>query len=331
MTNILKGFLAFAVVGVLIFPLVSCKTKTEPQEIKIGYLPYSSALSFFVAYEKGYFSDEGLQVKPIKVASANEAMDALKAGDLDFVMGVGLSTCFALEGASPGSFKCFQPCVEDSTHTVSYLLIPKDSPIKNVLELKGKKVGTYSGTSQVLVLRLLLQEIGLDPDDPKEVRMGDVESRLQVDAFAAGQFDAFLTLEPYATKIMELHGGKPLVKSPRTKYILDPFPAGSNVVSTGFLKDYPDATSKVIKALDRAIINIHQDEAGAKALLPKYDKTLTPDMAVKTGIYKWWTTDETDIKPIQEYADLLFEGGAIKNKVDVKEMFVEESNPAKKG
>lgn len=298
-------------------------TKPAPPEIRIGYLPYSSGLSFFVAQEQGYFREANLTIRPKKCASSNEAMNALRAGELDFIMGVGLSTFFAVEGAAPGSFKCFQPCVEDSAHHVSYLLIPKDSSLSEVTQLKGKRVGTYSGTSQVLVLRLLLRKLGFNANDSSDVRIGAVASRLQIDALAAGQFDAFLMLEPYATKAMMLHGAKPLVTSPRTQYILDPFPAGANAVSRDFLASHPQLTEKVVAALDQAIESIHADEAAAKATLPRFDKTLTPEIARATSIYRWWKRSETDISAVQQYADLLYDGQALKSRVKVASMFLD--------
>lgn len=313
----------FGVLMLIVFSLPACSKKNEEsKEIRIGYIPYSSSLSFFVADEQGFFKEKHLNVKAIKCASTNEAVNALLAGQLDFVMGVGLSTFFAVEGASPNSFKCFQPCVEDSNHTVSYLLVPKESPLNDISELKGKHVGTYSGTSQVLVLRLLLQKLGLNPDDSKDVRIGDVSSNFQVDALAAGQFDAFLMLEPYATKAMLLHGAKPLKVNPRVEYILNPFPAGANAVSTQFYATHPQETRMVIDILNRAITIIHQDEIAAKTILPKYDSTITPSIAGKTGIYRWWTTTETDFPAIQKYADMLFEGKVLNKPIDVSSMFL---------
>ncbi|MBI1748283.1 MAG: ABC transporter substrate-binding protein [Acidobacteria bacterium] len=321
-----KAFVRLVVAVMAVAALVcfiSCKrAPAEKTKIRIGYLPYSSALSFFLAHEKGYFTQAGLTVEPVKCASANEALDALRSGHLDFVMGVGLSTFFAMEGASAGSFRCFQPCVEDSTHAVSFLLVPKDSVLKQMKELKGKRVGTYSGTSQVLVLRLLLRKLGLDPDNPDDVRIGDVASNLQVDALAAGQFDAFLMLEPYATKAISVQGAKPLIENPRVKYILDPFPAGANAVANKFLSLHPELTQKVVAALDHAIEDIHRDETSAKAMLPKYDPTLTADLAAKSSIYRWWKKSETDVIAIQKYADLLFVEKALKNKVSVEPMFL---------
>lgn len=315
-------FIATSFLTLAMLFLAGCKRPDPQAGIRVGYLPYSSALSFFVAHEKGFFKEAGLTIQPVKIASSNEAIDALRAGELDFVMGVGLTTFFAVEGAVQGSFKCFQPCVEDSTHKVSYLLLPEGSTMTDVTQLHGKRVGTYSGTSQVLVLRLLMRNLGFNPNDPSDVRLGAVASNLQVDALTAKQFDAFLMIEPYASKAMLLHGAKPLITSPRVKYILNPFPAGANAVSTSFLTVHPDLTAKVVTALDRAIVAIHENEVAARAILPKYDQTLTPDLAAKSGIYSWWKKGETNLEAVQEYADLLYDGKALKNPVNVSNMFL---------
>jgi NitT/TauT family transport system substrate-binding protein len=296
-------------------------TQEHRISIRVGYLPYSSALPFFVADEKGYFAERGIQVQAVKLGTANEAIDALRSGSVDFIVGVGLTTFFSVEQASPGSFKLFQPCGEDASHAISYLLVPAGSPVQKPTDLTGKRVGTYKGTSQVLVLRLLLQRLGLDPS--RDVRIGDVASNLQVDALAARQFDAFLMLEPYATRAMILHGARPLIENPRVRYILDPFPAGANAVSTKFLRQLPGLTSNVVAALDKAIVFIRGHEREAKGILPKYDPSLTLDIAESTHVYRWWTRPETDINAIQRYADLLYEGGELRKQMEVKGIFLE--------
>lgn len=316
-----KRLLAFSLL-MLATVAAGSASAAKPTTIKVGYLPYSSSLPFFVAKERGYFSQQGLQIKSVKCASANEAISALKAGQVDFIVGVGLSTFFAVESASPGSFKCFQPCIEDLKHPISYILLPHGSKIKKLSELRGKKVGTYSGTSQVLVLRLLLERIGLDPNNPKDVIIGDVDTRLQVDALAAGQFDAFLMIEPYATRAIVIRGAQTLVKAPRVKYILNPFPAGANAVSTAYLHDHPDIVKKVLKAMNSSIVYVGSHESQAKAILPKYDQTLTPSVAARSNLYKWLTTSQTDLKSIQKYADLLAQGHVLDKPVKVSPMFM---------
>jgi ABC-type nitrate/sulfonate/bicarbonate transport system substrate-binding protein len=78
----MRKALQWALGGLLIAFVVLVIAKTpqpgpEGQEVRIGYLPYSSGLPFFVAQEKGFFKKEKLDIQAVKVASANEAIDAI--------------------------------------------------------------------------------------------------------------------------------------------------------------------------------------------------------------------------------------------------------------
>ena len=47
----------------------------------IGFWPIASGLPFYVAIEKGYFKEAGLDVEPLKFASAQQVMEALQVLD----------------------------------------------------------------------------------------------------------------------------------------------------------------------------------------------------------------------------------------------------------
>ncbi len=49
-------------------------------KIRIGFWPVALALPFFVAIEKGYFKEAGLDVEPLKFASAQQVMEAMLSG-----------------------------------------------------------------------------------------------------------------------------------------------------------------------------------------------------------------------------------------------------------
>jgi NitT/TauT family transport system substrate-binding protein len=307
--------LIIAIIGISFLILRGRARKLE--EVKIGYMPYTSNLPLFVALEKGFFKNEGLEVKTIKFGSSKEAMDALLTGKIDAEGTIGLSTLFAIEAASPGQIKFYLPCVETKNKFANYLLVRKDSSISTVKDLKGKRIGTYTGTTQLLFLKLLLQKLGLDPE--KDVKIIQVSPQLEIEAFSAGQFDALFTIEPAATIAMEKGIGKPLLRNPRCEYIISPFPAGAFPFSTNFLREDPDKAKRIYRAIDKAVdfIKTHEDEA--KRLVPKYTG-LEETIALKTGLYEWWKMDEIKIEPMQKLADLLFEYKDIPAKIDVSKM-----------
>ncbi len=301
--------------------LSSCARK--PQKVKIGYMPYTSNLPLFVAQDRGLFQKEGLEVEAIRFGSSKEAMDALLAGRIDAECTIGLSTLFAIEAASPGQIKFYLPCVETGNRYASYLLVRKGSGISTTNDLRGKKIGTYTGTTQLLYLSLLLKKLGIDPD--KEVNIIQVSPQLEIEAFGTGQFDALYTIEPNATIAMEKDLGEPLLRNPRERYIVAPFPAGALPFNTKFLHQNPTEAKKIYRAMCKAVDFIKTHEPEAKQLVPKYTG-LDEKIALKAGLYEWWTESEVRIDPMQKLADILYENRIISAKIDVSKMVLTEAN-----
>jgi len=316
MKKIWIGILIVIIVA-LATVLIIIQTERESEKVKIGYMPYTSNLPLFIALEKGFFKEVGLEVEPIRFGSSKEAMDALLTGKIDAEGTIGLSTLFAIEAALSGQIKFYLPCVETEEKFSNYLLVRKDSGISTVEDLKGRKIGTYTGTTQLLYLRLLLKELNLDPT--KDVKIVQVSPQLEIEAFGTGQFDALFTIEPAATIAIEKGIGGPLIKNPRGKYILSPFPAGAFPLSTKFLQEHHDKAKKIYKAIDKAIdfIKAHEDEA--KRLVPKYTG-LEDNIALKAGLYEWWKMDEIKLEPMQKLANMLYENGEVSVKLDVSKM-----------
>ena len=313
-------FIAITTIFSIIFS-TGCAQK--PEEVKIGYMPYTSNLPFFVAQEKGFFKEVGLEVKSVRFGSSKEAMDALLTGKIDAECTIGLSTLFAIESSSPGQIKFYLPSVEMEDKFCSYLLVRKGSGILTIEDLRGRKIGTYTGTTQLLYLTLLLKKLGID--SKKDVTIIQVSPQLEIEAFGTGQFDVLYTIEPNATIAIENGLGEPLIKNPRSKYIISPFPAGAIPFTTKFVEEQTDKAKKIYRSMDKAVDFIKVNEDEAKILVSKYTG-LEEKIALKAGLYKWWKMDETDIMPMQKLADMLYENDIISARINVSKMLLTEED-----
>ena len=84
---------AFWIVLGLIFVLVAggCSSQTNsvsPQmqdkiHLKIGHLPSVGHVLYFIAQEKGFFAEEGLDAELFQFPNGIEGLNALKRGDVD--------------------------------------------------------------------------------------------------------------------------------------------------------------------------------------------------------------------------------------------------------
>src|SRR5258707_759010 len=164
-------------------------------KIRIGYWPVAAGLPFFAAIEKGYFKEAGLDVEPIKFAGAQQGMEAMLSGRSDGSSnGTGSANLAIGEIAQPGLFKIFATNPSNVKHVLDEFLLPKDSPIKSLAELKGKRVASGPGIQNVTLAKTMLERAGAGAMNVTELPIGQ-----HVAAIAAGQMGGIYTLEATGT------------------------------------------------------------------------------------------------------------------------------------
>ena len=147
-----------------------------------------------VAMRKGYFNDEGLEVRKIQV-QPQLGVKALVLGDVDYLLAWGSSLRAAITGVP---IKVVAGIASRPLH----ILIARPE-IKSGKDLKGKTIGvdSYAGTVDYLS-RVAARHFGLDPDkDIKIIVIGP--SQLRLAALKAGSIDATAIDVAYAVKAEE--------------------------------------------------------------------------------------------------------------------------------
>ena len=310
------------VIVVVLFFVVRPRVKYPKAKITLAYIPFTSSFQLFVALEKGYFADEGLEVEARHCANSNVALNALMAGKVQGSIGNGFTTLLPIEQSSPGSLKVYHPCLETREKYTSNVLVRPDAPFKTIADLKGHSIGTYTGATQRHNLYLLLNKF-MDP--AQDIKIIQVGSALQIQAFEAGQFEALFTIEPQSSIVIDRNIGRVLESNVRVKYILDPFPAAANSFRADYVRKNPETAAKIVRALDRAIMYIREHESEARKLLLKY-LPMEPNIASKCGIYKWWRIEESDITAVQQLADLMTQMGELDSQITVDPLFIQNSD-----
>ncbi|MDR1714026.1 MAG: ABC transporter substrate-binding protein [Coriobacteriales bacterium] len=159
----------------------------------------------YVALEKGYFKDEGIDVTPV-AGSFQQQKDGLASGqflvtngDFQFFPAINEGLDLKIIGG------IHEGCIK--------LLVPKDSPITSVAELKGKRIGVdeVGGTPWAITSVALANE-GIDPN----VEGGDVtwvpyDLSVLAEQADAGEVDAYAAWDPFGTEAERTRGHKVLV------------------------------------------------------------------------------------------------------------------------
>ncbi len=228
-------------------------------KIRIGYWPVAAGLPFFAAIEKGYFKEAGLDVEPLKFAGAQQVMEAMLAGRSDGSSnGTGSANLGIGEIAQPGLFKIFCTNPSNAKYVLDEFIIPKDSPVKTMADLKGKRIASGPGIQNVTLCKTMLERAGATGTTVIELPIGQ-----HVASIAAGQVDACYTLEPTGT-IGRLNGTTRVLEAGVVaKYILGdplaPWHGGSASLTTEFIKKYPEATKKVFMQTGTTMMLVSHD------------------------------------------------------------------------
>jgi NitT/TauT family transport system substrate-binding protein len=224
---------------VLLFLFFQTPAWLEAEEIRVGTWKTAQTIQPFF-YEKFLPEKENLSV--FSFTNPADQKLALLAGSVDMC---GTTLAHAIHSASMG-----QPVVVVAAlcNKCSALVVKKGGPIREVKDLRGKKIGYVPGTMHEILLRETLTNHGLSPD--KDVRLTRVDFFDMGIALGRGNIDAFLSGEPFpALAIGQGYG----------EILCYPYYGGSiGTINAGMLvkretiKESPDLVLKLVVAQARA-------------------------------------------------------------------------------
>lgn len=137
----------------------------------------------FVAQERGYFRDRGLEVKFIAPSNPNDPPKLVAAGKADLAVSYQHQHQMQVDQGLP--------LVRVATLVatpLNSLVVLADGDIESIGDLKGKTIGYSVGGFETVLLRVMLEKVGLSLED---VRLINVNFSLSPSLFA-GQTDAVI-------------------------------------------------------------------------------------------------------------------------------------------
>lgn len=287
----------------------------EPEKVTIGYCRLRISLPVFVAEGKGYFKANGLDVKLEMFDTAQPLVDALCGGKLDVAGYSAFPIVFSAQLRSGKALYYSTVLMEDDAHPVSMFVVKKDSPVKDIKDLKGKNIGILPTFAYKVWLETILQKNGIKPD---EVTIVQVAPAMTPSALESGTVDAVFTNDPAVTTSVQTGTGKLLLTGAVVPETMgSPFPFASFNMTREFVEKHPETARKIIKSLDEAIDSITANQEEAKMImadfLPDSQKPFVghyPDaLFVKSSRF----SPEELMKIEKSYRDL----GIIKEKLDL--------------
>lgn len=238
--------------------------KGEPVTVKVGYSPALCQAPLFIAKEKGYYKDAGINVElvPVEGAQANEAIGA---GKFDAMQTLVMKTIHPWQNGLPvkATAGIHSGCVR--------VVARNDGSVNSIKDLKGKKIGVpgLADTGTVVTQRALAKNgINANPKS-MEVEFVVIDRNSLPQALESGQVDAIAMTDPVGALAEQKYGFKAIVDTAVSPEFKDEY-CCDLVVTDKLLKDNPEAAKKLTEAVMKGALYVHEHpEETAKLLSEK--------------------------------------------------------------
>lgn len=244
-------------------------TAEDAPPITFLYSPYADYAPFFLAEEKGYFEDAGVDVELVaKGGSSGETYQQVSTGNITAggaTWGAGLFN--ATKSGASISVIASVSRIPESGPNPSPLLASDASGITDAADLKGKKIGIPGdGGFGIYSVALALESVGLSVADVELVNLspGDIPA-----ALANGSVEASWSIEPISSAVIAQGIGHELLDIDYQAGV----ELGAMVFNTEYVDKHPAAVTAFTAAYLKAVKELEDggwQDAATQEIIAEY-------------------------------------------------------------
>lgn len=312
------------VLSLTVIQLCGCSRSTADEELTSITLNEVAHSIFYapqyVAIENGYFKEEGLDIKLMNGAGADNVMTAVLSGEADIgFMGSEASIYVYNQGSGEKIINFAQ-----LTQRAGNFLVAREADDSFTWDkLKGKTVlaGRKGGMPQ-MVFEYILKKNNVDPK--KDLKMiQNIDFGLTAEAFASGQGDYSVEFEPFAASLEKDKKGV-VVASLGVDSGKVPYTAYS--AKESYIERNGEIIQKFTSALQKGMdyVRQHSPEEIAKVIKPQFEET---ELDVLTTIVERYYEQDTwkdnlvfEKESFELLQDVLEAGEELKERVPYEEL-----------
>jgi sulfonate transport system substrate-binding protein len=295
------------------FALVASVNASYAQDktVRIGFQKYGKlVLLKSKGSLEGKLAGAGYKVEWVEFPSGPPLLEALNVGAIDFGNTGEAPPIFAQAAGAPLQYVAYEPPAPKG----EAILVPKNSPLRSVADLKGKKVALNKGSNVHYLLVKALEKAGVKYSEIQPVFLAPADARA---AFERGSVDAWVIWDPFqaaaeaATEARTLADGTGIVANYQFYFASDKFlGANSRIV---------DIVLAELSAVDdwaKGDIKAVADQLAPSIGLP----VDVVEVALKRQAYGIKPITADVIKDQQEVADAFFALGLIPKQMKISDV-----------
>ncbi|MDR2033828.1 MAG: ABC transporter substrate-binding protein [Helicobacteraceae bacterium] len=277
--------------------IVSFAFGAPKAELRIGAQPYPLYAPLWAAKELGYLDEEFKKVGATYTwnvfGNGPLVNEGVRGGSIDLGMMADLPAIIAKSvGLDIVIFSNF-----GIGEKALALIVPTNSPIKEVKDIKGKKIAYGKGTYAQHLLAILVNNSGLKNSDFEHINLaaGDIPT-----AIRTGQIDGAVIWEQYISLLTVTGDARVVADGTGIKL-------GNNIsyIKKDFAQKHPEVLSAYIKAVERGSQYINNNNKDAAKLLSNTFKTPPETLELVFSHFEYYAKflprDIAEIEKVKNY------------------------------
>ncbi len=248
----LMGFGAWYFLG----PTSSHPVKDE--SIIFGNVPTESSALIYIAQEQNFFSENGLNVTIRDYDSGIAAITGMLNGEVDMAA----ATEYPVVGKAFEKSKIQTIANIDKNAFMHSIIGRKDRGIRNISDLKGKKIGITRGTITEFYLGRFFDLHGMSI---QQVSLVNITGDSLDDAIINGSIDAAITRRPYVNIVENRLGDNAVIWPVQSSQAMYEVIVGQD----DWIAGHPETVNRFLESLARAEEYAVQHPTEAKAIVQR--------------------------------------------------------------
>jgi len=284
-----------------------------PKKLRVAYITILDCLQLYVAQERGFFKNEGLDLELRSAPSGNIIQTQLEAGEMDIgwssAMPVGLahSKGFDFQFIAPGAFDL-------KGHKYHKIFVKSESSYKSLKDVRGARF-TVNGIGTISHLGVLAMADSFKLD-PSRLKIIELPFPQMEPALREGQVDVAAIVEPFATITLINGVGRVIYEG------YYPVEAGDLMVAgwiskKAWIEKNWDLARRFMRGIEKATDFINQKPQELPDIISRNAK-ISLDLAKKVTLPAF--TTELKKSEIQVTLNMMVKYGFLKSPLDAKEV-----------
>lgn len=327
MKRILIPTISFIVI-ILFFAIFGVFNKSQKQnenkKVTVAEVTHSVFYApQYVAIEKGFFEDEGLDIELILTPGADNVMAAVLSGDANIGLSGSEATIYIYNSGEKDYIKTFAQLTQKDG---SFLISREKIDNFKLDDLKDKYIiGGRHGGMPEMTLEYILKQNDIDPKNDLTIDTS-IEFANMAGSFISGTGDFVSLFEPLATTIEKQGYG---YKVAQLGSLTDEVPYTAYNARISYIENNKDIIKKFDKAIKKGLdfVNNSSSDEIAKVIMPQFPDSKYEEIKASVESYKennTWPKDTVFTKKSFDHLqDIVIEAGLLDKKVEYSDLIYE--------